>query len=444
MIRYYPSHTHILNNYRRIAGHHAGMVESQLLLTTQRRGAPHLNVATNQMPHYERIVVADSANIQYHLSGYGTYREESFVKLFGESIERYALLMAAQQWTDKIVYRSYSEMAQEHDVVPWELLVPYADEDFDLLERTTVVRRSTPDDIIGWMECPSLVNPGEKVWTPVQLLSIGYKPREDLGEKAFIASFSKGSAAHVSYEKALESAILESVEADAFMLHWYTDRKARELQIDDLDFMRFADKTFGETPYDLRLFDLSMEDTHGYVIGALLTNRQSGHPQYLMGASANLDPVQAAYRASCEAATIHFLASNGPLLSGEDFILEEADFMNLDSNVAFWARTGNEDTKKRVLDGFHEGQNALTALPSLRRDDEKTALGEILEPIGKMSKYSICLDITPLEAEGTGVKVMRVLIPELVQLSHPGCPYTKHPRLLAHGGVTNRVPHPMP
>ena len=208
--------------------------------------------------------------------------------------------------------------------------------------------------------------------------------------------------------------------------------------------MRFVDKTFGDTPYDLRLFDLSMEDTHGYVIGALLTNRQSGHLQYLMGASANLDPVQAAYRASCEAATIHFLASNGPLLSGEDFILEETDFMNLDSNVAFWARTGHEDEKNQVLQDFHQGRGALSALPSLKRDNEEESLNEILAPIQNMSKCSVYLDITPLEAEGTGVKVMRVLIPELVQLSHPGCPYTKHPRILAHGGVTNRVPHPMP
>lgn len=444
MISFYPSHTHILNNFRRISGHHVGMVESQLLLTTQRRGAPRLNVATTNMPHYERIVVTESANIQYHLSGYGAYREESFLRLFGESIERYALLMAPQRWYDKIVYRSYRQMADEHDVVPWELLVPYADEDFELLERTTVVRRSTQDDIIGWMECPSLVNPGEKVWTPVQLLSIGYKPREDLGEKAIIASFSKGSAAHISHAKALESAILEAVEADAFMLHWYTELKGAELKNDHLDFMRFVDNTFGGTPYDLRLFDLSMEDTHGYVIGALLTNRLTSRPQYLMGASANLDPIQAAYRASCEAATIHFLASNGPLLSGEDFIIAETDFMNLDSNVAFWARTGHQDEKSQVLQNLYQGSRPLSALSSFRCENQEESLGKILAPIQKLSKYAVCLDITPWEAGGLGVKVMRVLIPELVQLSHPGCPYTKHPRIIAHGGVTNRVPHPMP
>lgn len=444
MISYYPSHTHILNNFRRIAGHHSGMVESQLLLTTQRRGAPHLNIATNNMPHYERLVVAESADIQYHLSGYGTYREESFLKLFGENIERYALLMAAQRWTDDIVYRSHREMAEEHDVIPWDVLVPYADEDFDVLERTTVVRRSTPDDVIGWVECPSLIEPGKKIWTPVQLLSIGYKPREDMGEKAFIASFSKGSAAHVSYSKALQSAILESIEADAFMLHWYSGLKARELHNDQLDFMRFVDKTFAGTPYDLRLFDMSMPDTHAHVIAALLTNRQGGHPQYLMGASANLDPLQAAYRATCEAATIHFLASNGPLLSGEDFILEETDFMNLDSNVAYWARVGHEDTKRQVLDGFRQPGGTLSALPNLHRDSDEESLADLIQVVKNISQHAVCLDITPLEAEGTGVKVMRVLIPELVQLSHPGCPYTKHPRLLSHGGVTNRVPHPMP
>ena len=51
------------------------------------------------------------------------------------------------------------------------------------------------------------------------------------------------------------------------------------------------------------------------------------------------------------------------------------------------------------------------------------------------------LTVADFEARERG---MRVLIPELIQLSHPGCPYTRHPRIIAHGGVTNDVPHPMP
>jgi len=444
MIDYYPSHVHLLNNYRKIAGHHVGIVESQLLMTTRRRGAPRLDVCTNQMPHYERVVVSDNARIQYHLSGYGTHREESMVKLFGESIERYALLMAAQMWADKVVYRSYDQMAQQADVVPWEYLQVYSDADYEALERTTMVRRISRDDVIGWLECPSLVRPGERVFMPAQLLSIGYRVREDLGEKCFASSFSKGSAAHTSYAKALEGAVLESVEADAFMLHWYTDLRAREMHYDHLGFMSFVDRTFAGTPYDLTLYDLSMADTPGYVVAALLRNRRGDAPYVLMGASANLDPVRAAYRATCEAATIHYLAANGPLLSGEDFILEQTDFMNLDSNVAYWARCIDQQRKEETLGRFASGAEVMSALPSERADTDEQTVRELVARIASLSRYAVCLDITPLEARSTGVKVMRVLIPELIQLSHPGCPYTRHPRIIAHGGVTNDVPHPMP
>ena len=44
----------------------------------------------------------------------------------------------------------------------------------------------------------------------------------------------------------------------------------------------------------------------------------------------------------------------------------------------------------------------------------------------------------------TRKKVMRVFIPELVQLSYPGFPYSRHPRVLEFGGITNAFPHPMP
>ena len=68
----------------------------------------------------------------------------------------------------------------------------------------------------------------------------------------------------------------------------------------------------------------------------------------------------------------------------------------------------------------------------------------MLSRLKKISKYAVYLDITPPEVIGTGLQVMRVFIPELVQLSYPGFPYSRHPRVLEFGGITNAFPHPMP
>ena len=201
MIDYYPSHVHIRNNYRRIGGQHGGIVESQLLLCNNQVATPKLAICANQMPHYEQILVSDKARINYHLSGYGIYREEAMVKLYGESVERYALLAASRMWQDKVIYHSYNEMAEDHDMVPWEYIRIFSGEDYKELSKKTNIRDITRDDVIGWVECPSLLEAGKTHFIPMQCLFIGYHVREDLGEKIFVPSFSKGSAAHITGER---------------------------------------------------------------------------------------------------------------------------------------------------------------------------------------------------------------------------------------------------
>lgn len=248
MINYYPSHVHIKNKYKRIGGQHAGIVESQLLFCNTQETAPKLSICANEMPHYEQILVSEKAKINYHLSGYGIHREESLVKLYGESVERYALLAASGMWTDRIVYGSYNEMSAQHDILPWEYINIFSAEDYEQLSTKTNIRNINKDDVIGWLECPSLLKSGQRFFIPVQCLFLGYTVREDLGEKLFVPSFSKGSAAHINGYKALESAILEAIEADAFMLNWYTKKKAKKIRQDNIEFMEISKKNSWKDP----------------------------------------------------------------------------------------------------------------------------------------------------------------------------------------------------
>ena len=445
MLNYYPRHVHIRNNYRKIGGQHAGIVESQLLLCNNQPAAPKLAICANQMPHYEQILVSDEAKINYHLSGYGIHREEALVKLYGESVERYALLAASNMWQDKVIYHTYNEMASMYDILPWEYINIFSDEDYSELASKTNIRSITRDDVIGWLECPSLVNAGKTTYIPVQCLFIGYHIREDLGEKIFVPSFSKGSAAHINIYKALESAIMEAIETDAFMLNWYTDAKSRKLNHDNLELIQVADKILGDTPYELSLYDFSMENLPGSVIAAQLTNTKGKSPYILMGCSSNLDPVRAAYRAMSEAATIHYLASNGPMMSPVDFLgSDKEDFLNLDSNVAYWTKAENQEKKSKIIETIFNSATNLSSLENENTGDDKKNLKHIIKKLAAISKYAVFLDITPPEIIETGLKVMRVFIPELVQLSYPGFPYSQHPRVLKFGGITNAFPHPMP
>ncbi len=82
-----------------------------------------------------------------------------------------------------------------------------------------------------------------------------------------------------------------------------------------------------------------------------------------MGCCANLDPVRAAYRALAEAATIHYLAANGPMMNPVDFLSsDEENFLNLDSNVAYWTKAEDQEKKKGLLESIYEGTDSLSGL----------------------------------------------------------------------------------
>lgn len=448
MLDFYPSYTHCVNKFKRISGQHTGITESQLLFCNRRPYTPDLYVCANQMPSYEKLLISDKASISYHLSGYGIYREEAMIRVYGESIERYALLATPSMLCDKVIYKSYNDLKKEYpdEVIEWENIKVFSDEDYKKLEPITRIRDISKDSIVGWLKCDSIFDSNKGYYLPVQALFVGYKPNEELNESMFIPGFSKGAACHISYHKALINAIMESVEADAFMINWYTNHKAKEIVIDDLSLLKIANKIIGKTNYSIKVLDFSIDGMPGYVVGVILQNKLKKEPYIIMGCSASLNPKEAVYRALTEAATIDYLAANGPMMRPKDYLCahEDRNFLDLDSNVSYWASVENCEERERLIENLYSGKKVLSSYKNLVTGDDEADLRYIISKMKRKLKYGIYMDITPIEAEHEGVKVMRVFFPELVQLSFPGYPYKNHKRLLQNGGVINVLPHPLP
>src|ERR1051325_12083682 len=88
MLRFYPSSTHVINEFRRLCGQHFGITESQIVQAAQAQHAPRVQTMTARMPHYHKILLGGKTEMQYHLAGYGVYREEGLVRLPGERMDR--------------------------------------------------------------------------------------------------------------------------------------------------------------------------------------------------------------------------------------------------------------------------------------------------------------------------------------------------------------------
>jgi len=437
---------------KRSCSEHGGILRS-IIAAPARKYSKDIQLlsVSGQMPNYHKVILEGAAKVNYHLTGYGLYHEEATIRLVGEAIERYSLMVGHYPHRERIKYATYREICKEGNVIPWEYLQIFSDEDYARFQDSNYkkLQRLKEDDVVGWIKCASLVRPGEEIWMPLQMLFVGYGIEKRKNEIPFMTGFSTGTASHVSMEKALINAICEFVQIDSLMVNWYTGRKSDEVLIDDLtlinsmDTLRNKDNSFVPRVYDLTL----MKDFGLHVFGCAIENKKNERPLIVFGAQGELNPLKGVYRSLMEATAISFLGYFGPLYSpGEYFTNQDSSmYDDLDKNVSFYIHPSDSEKKRSLLAKMSSGKKRpLSSFENYDSGDERENLQRLLESVKKISKYAVYLDITPPEVAQQGWHVMRVFIPELVTMCMPGIPYSQHPRFAEFGGVQNEYPHPLP
>ena len=209
MIKYYPSHKNVLNKYNSICGHQTGIMDSIIVMQANSVIAQNINTCTSMLPDYHKILLGDNAEVNYHLSGYGIYRDEAIIRLLGEGVERYALFTANLYFEEKLKYASYNQLKEKYpnNVIPFEYVKIYSDEDCNKLNSIGILENITEDDILSWVLLPSLFDKEKEYYIPAQNFFLSHIIRKDKNEKVFIGGFSKGSASHKNIKLALKSAI---------------------------------------------------------------------------------------------------------------------------------------------------------------------------------------------------------------------------------------------
>ena len=441
MINYYPSYKNILNKYNSICGHQTGIMDSIIIMQANSVIAENMNTCTAMLPNYHKILLGDNAEVNYHLSGYGIYRDEAIIRLLGEGIERYALFTSNLYFEDKLKYLSYNQLKEKYpdNVIPFEYVKIYTDDDINKLNSIGILENITEDDVLSWVLLPSLFDSKKEYYVPAQNLFLSHIIRRDKKEKVFISGFSKGSASHKSIYLALKSAVNEIIECDACMIKWYTRSKVKEVIIDD-DIHNEA------INYKIRVFDYTVDNNLGYVFTVILINKSEKTPYIVVGASSGLNPRKVIYRAFMEALAILTLNINGALSMPSHYLetVPKKNYLNMDSQPNYWDKSEHKDKKLKFINSKIEEKVQLNKYKNLEVNTQKD-LEYLLKGLNNISKYAVYLDITPSEISDKDLHVMRVYIPELVQMSMPAFPYSNHPRIIKNGGISNNeFPHPLP
>ncbi|KQU63085.1 YcaO-like family protein [Rossellomorea marisflavi] len=159
-----------------------------------------------------------------------------------------------------------------------------------------------PDRKLHWTSCRE-VGTGEAFLIPEQMM---YFDNQLLrGETRFLYETSNGTALGGSVEEALVYAILEAVERDCFLVHWYTKRLPRIIDQESLanPHVKGILRTLDQLGYETYLFDITLE-TEVPAVWVLLRNTDADGQLHLYNAAgSHFDPEAAIFAALVEAGT---------------------------------------------------------------------------------------------------------------------------------------------
>jgi thiazole/oxazole-forming peptide maturase SagD family component len=382
----------------------------------------------------------------YHIGGVGLSLDNAIVRTLGESVERYAQLTAAIYQEHIIRFTTRDALAAAgHRVLKTQQLVM-----FDAAQHARPNFPFTPfrpDMPIGWVEGSSLFG-GDACWIPAQAAFVGYLARSHLGESRIVSGVTTGSAAHRTHDRALLNAILELVQIDCAMGHWFSSWPAHPVLFDErVEIVKeIIQKRAGIRGAPPEFFWIPSPDLPGFVIACMVRRQGGGLPAAAVGLGCSLRLAEALYKAWLEAVGVANLVVIN-LLQAETAKISmlaenEPEIYDLDTNVAWYAvGHGAERLHERFIDGK---VMTAAALPDDVRMEPISAVDHLVGAFRNTGKDLYHWDLTPCDVSELGLVVDRVWSPDTLNISLPSAPPVLHPRFMDYGGVSHVQPHPYP
>jgi thiazole/oxazole-forming peptide maturase SagD family component len=416
------------------------------------RGDPHFAIAGAELTGVHYLLGQREAG-SYHIGGGGVTVEEAVIRTLAESLERYGQLIAASAGSHDIKLATHRDLSQcDERVVDPSKLHFFTDKQAAALDFP--FQPFSVDSPMGWVCARSALDHGE-YWVPAQLAFVGYMINSDAGERRIAAGVTTGTAAHTSRITARRNALLELIQIDAVMGHWYTDRVAPEIVHDasSVSLQNLITQYFPDTFPQPRFYWLPTAETSVCVVACAIRKAGGALPSVSIGLGADYSAVRAMYKALVEAVGVMQLAKVGLVNETlERWRISEAEeehsgtdqalILDLDSNVTYYAAGSDRHFVDRKFGGgrpVHASQ--LPDHVGLRDDDQ---VADMLDALAKASVEVVELDLTTPDVAAVGFNVARMWSPDLLPLCLPSCPPKRHKAFARYGGATHSRPHPYP
>jgi len=417
----------------------------ELFVLNRARQSAHMIMATANLTGVHLLNgTPEPKKGSYHIGGGGIYPDEAIIRVLGESVERHAQFTIMRNKQYDTLFASYDVMVKRNEpLLPKETLNHFSKQQ---LARPGFPFQAFKSHLpCTWIRVQSLTY-HHKIWIPIQFLLLCYQVKRHLSEPRIACAVTTGTATHITPILALRSALLELVQIDSTMGHWYTNTPAVRIILDDRTraLENLLVQYRGVHSLSPTFYALVNPDLPGMYVACVL--EQSVVPKVAIGLGGDTRLIDAMYKAYIEACCSFHLAKtlllNEKLGMDDTLPSDPSQMYDLDSNFAFYAKGGN--TKLLAQKFSRSPAKKASKFPMDMEGDAPHQVQQLIDAFRQSNKELISMDLTTMEARALGLVVSRVWSPNTLSLSLPSSVQSQHPRFKAYGGITHDAPHPYP
>ncbi|MDQ4132459.1 MAG: YcaO-like family protein [Actinomycetota bacterium] len=409
------------------------------------RPEPRFAVAGGQLSGVHRLLGQVEAG-SYHIGGVGLTRHEALVRTLGESAERYCQLVSVASGLVPVHTATVGELFRDDvEVVDPSALAFYSEDQY--ADPDFLFRVSDAAAPYGWVEMRRVPD-GRPVQVPAQLALVGYLPHRHPDEPWLAPAMTTGTATQTTATAARRGALLELIQVDTAMGHWFGPAAAPRITVGSrLAPLRRLTETWMGRSATPAFHYLPSPDLPAHSVACVLRQGGGRRPVVAVGLGGETRLVEACYKALLEAVGVLQLAKTGMANAARDgewsgARSDETRFFDLDANVVHYGDGGGAEVLAEKFPAdltVPDGE-----LPADFAGDASTVVDWLQEVIVRQGLGLFELDLTLPDIADLGLVTMRVWSPDLLALALPSAPPRRHPRFTAHGGPTNERPHPYP
>lgn len=328
-------------------------------------------------------------------TGVSTDRDLAYLAAIAEAVESYVSMAPAPR--DGLIRSSYSAL-REPAVAPTCLALLSAHQ----YANHPRLAPLTDDSVVDWCRGWSL-STASPVWVPAALV---YLTHPHSAPNNYVAEVtSTGIAAHVSLAAAILAGTLECLERDAVCIAWANRIRLPRLDPRDTSIERFVREEFGAGT-NVALYDVPTDAPCPTVMAVVWS--QSEPPHAAIGAACRRDHESAAYKALCEAKQMRSRFNDRPAPYPEGV-------RTFDDHANFYASASGARFLREAVEGGD--RLCLADLPRAPEVSARDALGPIARSLAGRGLDVIVVELTTADVAAAGYRVVRVVIPGLVDTS---------------------------